>query len=138
MKKIFIQILLILSMFSFGVLSSYAEEGIQVTVTERIPGAGCDKGTTDDNGNILYKCTVKPGFGSVVEMMGNMIKYFTFIAGLAGVLFIVINGIMYSMGGADPSMKDEAKKRITGTLVGLVVLFMSGVILNIIAPWIYK
>jgi len=38
----------------------------------------------------------------------------------------------------DPGMKDEAKKRITATIIGLIILFMSGIILNIIAPWIYK
>lgn len=136
MKKIFINILLILSLFSFWVLSSYADNHwITVIVTEKIPWAWCESISWD---GAPYECTVKKWFWSVVDMMGNLIKYFTFIAGLAGVLFIVINGIMYSMGGADPSMKDEAKKRITGTIVWLIVLFMSWVILNVIAPWIYK
>jgi hypothetical protein len=31
-------------------------------------------------------------------MLAGMIKYFTFIAGIGGVLFLVVNGIMYSMG----------------------------------------
>jgi hypothetical protein len=31
-------------------------------------------------------------------MIAGIIKYFTFIAGIAGVLFLVINGVMYSMG----------------------------------------
>jgi hypothetical protein len=67
-----------------------------------------------------------------------MIKYFTFIAGIGGVLFLVVNGIMYSMGWMDAWMKDEAKKRIWKTLSGLIVLLLSWVILNLVAPWIYK
>ena len=70
--------------------------------------------------------------------MWGIIKWFTYIAAIGAVLFIVINGIMYSMSGIDQSMKDEAKKRITKTLLWLVVLLLSWVILNLVAPWIYK
>lgn len=72
-----------------------------------------------------------------MNIIGEMIKYATFLAGLAGVLFIVVNGILYSMSGMDAGMKEEAKKRITKTLLGLIVLLLSGFILNAIAPWIY-
>jgi hypothetical protein len=41
------------------------------------------------------------------------------------------------MSGMDQSLKDGAKKRIIQTLLGLVLLMLSGVILNAIAPWIY-
>ena len=86
----------------------------------------------------MYECTVKKWFKSVIIMMWKVIKYFTYIASLWGVLFIIVNGIMYSMWWAEPSLKDEAKKRIVWTLVWLVLLFLSWVILNMIAPWIYK
>lgn len=108
-----------------------------VTVTEKIPGAWCEAEDPDDP-STTYTCTIKPWFGTVVNMMGWIIKYFTFLAGLFGVLFIIVNGIMYSMSGIDAGMKDEAKKRIIATLLGLVVLLLSWVILNIIAPWIYR
>jgi hypothetical protein len=80
---------------------SYANEteksgtGIQVKVTEKVPGASCTKIPPDDK---LYTCTVQPGFASIMMLLGNFIKYFTAIASLAGVLFIVINGISLSMG----------------------------------------
>lgn len=67
-----------------------------------------------------------------------MIKYFTYIAALAAVLFIVVNGILYSMSGIDEGLQSAAKERIIKTLIGLAVLMLSGVILNAIAPWIYK
>jgi magnesium-transporting ATPase (P-type) len=81
----------------------------------------------------LYKCTIEPGFWSVQKMLAWIIKYFTFLAWIGWVLFLVINGIMYSMWD-----KEEAKKRIIKTLTGLIILFSSWVILNLVAPWIYK
>jgi len=42
------------------------------------------------------------------------------------------------MAGLDDSLKSSAKERIVKTLIGLVILMLSGVILNAIAPWIYK
>lgn len=115
-------------------------DGVKVIVTEKIPGAWCEDGedTNNDGTPDTYECTVEKWFWSVISMLWAIIKYFTFLAGLWGVLYLVINGIMYSMWGIDQSMKDEAKKRIVGTIVWLILLFLSGVILNIIAPWIYK
>ena len=131
-----------------------AEDAIKVRVTEKIPGANCGRHIHGDSsvavtqdtvnrvdpeatGSYTYECEVKKGFWQITLMLGNMIKYFTFIASLWGVLFIVINGILYSMGGIDSGWKDEAKKRITKTLIGLAILLLSWVILNAIAPWIY-
>ena len=105
-----------------------------ITVTEKLPWMECG----DKLPNDTYICDVKPGFQSVSLLLTGMIKYFTYIAGIAWVLFIVVNGIMYSMGGIDDGMKDEAKKRVQKTIIWLVLLFLSGFILNLVAPWIYK
>jgi hypothetical protein len=152
MKNIIIKILLVLSILSFsglnGIWSTYAATWITVTVTEKIPGAWCDKINAEWNidknykpkkwETQMYECTVEKWFWSVIKMMWNIIKYFTYIASLGAVLFIVVNGILYSMWWAEPSLKDEAKKRITATLIWLVLLFLSWIVLNMIAPWIYK
>ncbi|MDD3145196.1 MAG: hypothetical protein PHV23_03725 [Candidatus Gracilibacteria bacterium] len=146
MRKIFI-ILFLISSFLFQIDNSFAASGdsVKVRVTEKIPGVTC-KEVTDKNGDIikaedgapaLYDCEVEKGATQIVKMLGNIIKYFTYIASLVGVLFIVYNGILYSMGGADPSLKDDAKKRIIGTLIGLILLLLSGPILKLIAPWIF-
>lgn len=142
MKKITKILLLLLIPFSFFVISSsYAAswETITVTVTEKIPGANCSTWTiNEESWKILtYNCNVEKWFWSVMKMMWEIIKWFTYITWLAIVLFIVINGIMYSMSGMDQGMKDEAKKRIWKTLMWLVVLLLSWVILNAIAPWVY-
>lgn len=150
MKSILIKILLVLSILSFSwanfIWNTYATwestgSGIKVKVTEKIPGANCSPLKEDKKNEELitwYECTVAKGFSSVTIMMWNIIKYFTFIAALGWVLFIVINGILYSMWGADDSFKTESKKRIIWTLIWLIVLMLSWVILNVIAPWIYK
>ena len=68
----------------------------------------------------------------------EIIKYFTYITALASVLFIVVNGILYTMSGINDGLKSAAKDRIMKTLIGLALLMLSGVILNAIAPWIYQ
>ena len=145
MKHLFVKILIALSILTFSwivtVWNTYAADwdGITVITTEKVPGANCKPEKLDDNRNPLtYTCTAAKGFGSVILMMGRMIKYFTYIAGLGWVLFIIVNGIMYSMWWVDPQLKDNAKKRIMWTLIGLILLFLSWVILNLIAPWVYK
>lgn len=73
--------------------------------------------------------------GAIQIMLGTTIQYATFLIGLIGVLFIVINGMMYSIGGDD---KSGAKDRIMKSVFGLILLLLSWVILNAIAPWIYQ
>lgn len=136
MKKIIINTLLIFTLIFWliSVNNTYAE-WIEVKVTEKIPGAGCWE-KDDETG--LYTCTVEPWMWSIITMMWKIIKFFTYLAWLGAVLFIVINWILYSMWWADPSLKDDAKKRIVATLIWIVLLLLSWVILNLIAPWIYK
>lgn len=141
MKKISKILLILLIPFSFF-LTSYSfaawvwdmcfEWEIPVSVSESVPWANCI-----EDGNKTYCCVAK-WFTPVMKMMWAIIKWFTYIAWLAIVLFIVINGIMYSMSGIDQGMKDKAKERIWKTLMWLVILLLSWVILNAIAPWVYK
>jgi len=144
MKKILSLLALSMMIFSLWAIwthNAYAnttcapkEGSIKVKVTEKVPWACCHGDSAK-----WYECHVEKGFGSITTMFGKMIQYATFIAGLGWVLFIVINGIMYSMGWLDIwGWKDEAKKRITRTLIGLIILLLSWVILNAIAPWVYK
>ncbi len=157
MKNILIKLLIISSVIWFlGInysSNTYAAEKsdtVSVIVTESIPWANCKAINSQWNEWYItakeykdwkpqtYKCKIEKWFGSVISMMWSIIKYFTFIASLWAVLFIILNGILYSMWWAEPSMKDDAKKRIIWTLTWLILLLLSWVILNIIAPWIYK
>lgn len=60
--------------------------------------------------------------GAIQIMLGTTIQYATFLIGLIGVLFIVINGMMYSIGGDD---KSGAKDRIMKSVFGLILLLLS-------------
>lgn len=132
MKKLLLISLITISLFYTAdfVSATYVE----VKVTEAVPGANC--GWADSNW--VRTCQVQAWFWSVMELFWGIIKYFTLIALLASVLFIVINGILYSMAWINDSLKTWAKDRIIKTLIWLVILLMSWVILNAIAPWIYK
>ena len=85
-----------------------------------------------------YYCNVPKWISWFEIVVAGLIKYITFIASLAWVLFIVVNWIMYSMWWADDSLKTESKKRIVQTLIWLILLLMSWVILKIVAPWVYS
>lgn len=125
MKNI-IKILFLIAWFSmfFITFESYA---IDVIVTENVPWAGCVPEWD------LYKCDVKPWFASILEMLQSIMNWFTLIAMMWGVLFIVINGILYTMWWN----KEEIKKRIIQTLLWIIVLLLAWVILHIVAPWVY-
>ncbi len=138
-KIIKIFLVLIITIFSFNITnannwwtSDSRIKDIKVQTTEKVPWANCTWSPWD------YTCTVKTWFNSVTSLLWEMIKYITFIRVLRAVLFIVISWIMLSMSWADSSLKDEAKKRITQWIIWLILLLLSWVILNMIAPWIYK
>lgn len=145
MKKLFILLFITLSFFN----PTYANEEneiIMVEVTEKIPWLDCTTTNKDGadcteenikNKNCITKCPVKKWVASFTDILGTIIRYITFLVGLAGVLYIIINGILYSMGWVEQGMKDEAKKRIVQGLIGIVLLLLSGFILNLIAPWVY-
>jgi len=135
MKKIFILICVFFwSLFLTEIQTSFAAAGsITVETTAKVPWAGCSWPDSDG----IYSCRVGKWFTPVMLMVGQMIKYFTYIVALSAVLFIVINGILYSMSWMDQWLKDGAKKRIIQTLIWLIILLLSWVILNAVAPWIY-
>jgi hypothetical protein len=85
-----------------------------------------------------YECEIGTWFWAVTGIFQWLLKYVTFIAALWAVLFIVVNGILYSMAGLDEHLKSDAKQKIWMMLGGIILLLLSWVVLNIIAPWVYK
>ena len=133
MKKILLILCIFCSFLLIPEIGFANNPTIAVEVTEKIPGANCGEANADG----IYTCNITSGFSSITSIMWAIIKYFTYLTALAAVLYIVINGILYSMSGLDAGAKDTAKKRIVQTLLGLVLLFLAGTILNAIAPWVY-
>lgn len=115
-----------------------------VYVTERIPWANCSKdlvvkgNENDKNAPMYYECKIDWGIAWFYSTLQWIIKYFTFIVVLTWVMFIVINWIAISMSWIDSWAKEAAKWRILKTIWGLVLLLLSWVILNLIAPWVYQ
>lgn len=128
------------SVFAADTPSSWSDGwGTTVIVTEEIPGMGCDpigNGTGPEWKK--YKCTIQPGFGSVMLILKGLIKYATFITALIGVLMLVVSWVQYSISGASGEAKKHATERIEKVLMGIVLLFLIGFILNSVAPWIYR
>jgi lysylphosphatidylglycerol synthetase-like protein (DUF2156 family) len=120
------------------------DKGIKVHVTTKIPWANCEPtkakeaSTAPIDSKYWYDCYVKPGFSGATGILKALIQYATFLVGLIWVGFIVFEGIMYSTAGISEEAASEAKKRLTNVITWLIVLLMSGYILYIIAPWVYK
>lgn len=85
-----------------------------------------------------FACTVDTWFASVSTSIWKIIKYFTFITWLAWVLYIIFNWIMLSMAWLDQNMEKQSKDNIKKTLIWLILLLLSWLILNFIAPWVYQ
>lgn len=56
------------------------------------------------------------------------------LAGVLAVLMIIIGGIQYIGSGMSPSVKSDAKDRITNAVLGLLLALLSWIILNTIDP----
>lgn len=137
MKIIITKILIILSIFwlFWLIQNTYAASWDNVVqVTESIPWANC--GIKDDK-TWLYTCTTERWFGAIMVVMWEILKYFTFLAGLFAVLSLVVWWIMYSMWWANDSLKTSAKDYIKKSLIWLILLLLSWTILYMIAPWVY-
>lgn len=111
----------------------WENEAIPVRVTQPIPWVSCSP--TD---KWIYTCMVWKKTSGTLQMINGMINWLAFIAWTAWVLAIVICGIMYSMWWADQGLKESAKKWITQIIIWLILLFSSGYILQLVAPWVYK
>ena len=92
----------------------------------------------DKTDGVVYVCSVPKSSKWIVDMLWNIISYATFITWIAWVLFIVINGILYSMWGIDDDLRWKSKERIIRTLTWLIILFSAWYILQLVAPWVYK
>ncbi|MBN1494460.1 hypothetical protein JW911_01835 [Candidatus Peregrinibacteria bacterium] len=70
----------------------------------------------------------------IYNYVGMIYKWAAATVGIVAVFTMVFSGIMIMSAGGDSAKIDEAKKRITQSLFGLVVLFLSGLILYTINP----
>ena len=152
-KKILIFWLLSFSLFSLGLDYSHAEtRTVEVIVTENIPWLGCTPEkqftdsaegvtlwvTTDSNDATRYVCDVPVWMEWALIVLGKMIRWLTGFAMVCAVLFLVFNGMRLTTGWVDTEAKWKVKSQIMMTLGWIVLLLLSGPILKLIAPWVYR
>lgn len=75
-----------------------------------------------------------PGTELLYYYMGQIYKYIATLGGLIAVLALIIAGIMRSTAGDNTTQITEANKIITKSITGLIVLFLSAIILYTINP----
>jgi hypothetical protein len=139
MKKFFLITILIISSLFYSDI--YAGT-IKVRVPSKVPWVDCTV-PADALYDIKtqlpmqYECTVETWFWSINKWIWQIIKYFTFITWLAWVLYIIVNWIMLSMAWLNEKLKEDAKNNIQKTILWLILLLLSWLFLNFIAPWVY-
>lgn len=131
MKKILLTIVLFIIPIFF---TSVFADSVNVKVPLDLKSMWLDCKAT----STYYTCTIQTWFASVSTTIWQIIKYFTFITGLAWVLYIIFNWIMLSMAWLDQNMEKQSKDNIKKALIWLILLLLSWAILNFIAPWIYQ
>lgn len=136
MKKIFIIFLISISFFSVSYAEDWKKGYTATKTTSKIPWVSCVENEWWKTKT--YTCYVPQSTDWILETLGWIIRYFTYIVWITWVLFIVVNGILYSMWWLDQELKETAKKRIVKTIVWLIILLSSWYILQTIAPWVYK
>jgi len=96
----------------------------------------------EDLNQELYKVTYNPvqvflsqsGVDMLYIYIGAIYRWGASVIGIIAVLVIVISGIQISAAGGEQSVVTSAKTRITQSLIGIVILFLSGIILYTINP----
>lgn len=70
--------------------------------------------------------------------IGTIYRWGAGLVGVIAVLVIVFSGIQISAAGGDPDAVNSAKRRILQSISGIVVLFLSGLILYTINPNFFR
>lgn len=67
------------------------------------------------------------------RFLSNTIGTITVIAGLAFLLFFVFGGLQWILAGGDQGKVDQAKKQMTNSAIGLIIVIVSYAIIGVIS-----
>ena len=84
--------------------------------------------------SLVERITGDTGTDIFSQYVGALYKWAVGIVGIVTVLIMVASGIQISMAGGDSAKIDSAKNRIMQSIIGLVILFLAGLILYTINP----
>lgn len=76
----------------------------------------------------------KKEFANIGEFIKTNYNLGLTIAGILALIMIVVAGVQWTTSGGNSEMISGAKKRITGALTGLLIAYLSYVILNTVNP----
>jgi len=74
------------------------------------------------------------GTNLIYGYIQNIYRWGASMVGIVAVLIIILSGIQLSAAGGDPEAVNSAKKRILQSIAGIVILFLSGLILAVVNP----
>lgn len=83
----------------------------------------------------VLACGIKTGrisFWMIPHYIVYFIEFLVGIAGIVAILFLVVGGFRYVLAGAVEGQREAAKATIRNALLGLVIVFISWVVVNTI------
>ncbi len=67
-----------------------------------------------------------------VNLLRNLFTWFTSVAGIVAVIFMIIGGVTYMTSAGDPAKLQKAKRTLIYAGIGLVIVALSAVIINFV------
>ncbi|HPN67822.1 MAG TPA: hypothetical protein PLZ62_04150 [bacterium] len=72
------------------------------------------------------------GDTTIIDIIGNVINYAFIIVGILSVFFIIIGGFQYVVSGGNDEKTKKAVSTITYAVVGLIIVFVSYAIIELV------
>ncbi len=72
------------------------------------------------------------GADTVMDLVGKVLKYLLFFAGIVAVVAMVIGGYQYIAARGNEEMVEQGQKTLTNAIIGLVVVIMAYTIVNLL------
>lgn len=62
---------------------------------------------------------------SIGDIVSKLLPYIFVLAGLGLLVYLILGGFQLMVSGGDPKATEQAKGKITGAIVGFVIIFIS-------------
>lgn len=121
MKKINRYILVLVSVITFGFLTSF----VPAVVAESPKQSVCKGVELSGSG-----CDPQPGETSVKEAVGAVINILSIIVGLAAVIMIIVSGLKFIISSGDSTAIASARNGLLYAVIGLIVAALAQVLVR--------
>jgi hypothetical protein len=65
------------------------------------------------------------GTSAIVRLVSNVFGFLTIVAGLSFLIYFAIGGLSWITSGGDKGKVEEAKNRMTGAAIGMIIITLS-------------